>query len=163
MSACSSSLSNCHIPHTLSLQLFAHANDSGHGNLWDERVLDGLESVDHVMASAFLEIVGEATAWKSSGMTHDFGFSTPLGAVPSSSGWCKTRPQSRLPSSRTATAAATVMAEGGQKTISGWRVLVRLGPSQGAVGRESGDRRGRDHEKKRKRLRQRSLLEQLSV
>ena len=73
-----------------------------------------VESVDHVMASAFLEIVGEATAWKSSGMTHDFGFSTPLGAVPSSSGWCKTRPQSRLPSSRTATEAATVMAAGGQ-------------------------------------------------
>jgi len=90
-----------------------------------------VESVDLVMASAFLEIVGEATAWISSGMTLAFGFSTPLGAVPSSSGWCKARPQSRLPLSRSATEAATVMAEEVKRRFlarvlqCGWDVLGR--------------------------------------
>ena len=50
-----------------------------------------VESVDLVMASAFLEIVGEATAWISSGMTLAFGFSTPLGAVPSSDSEIRSR------------------------------------------------------------------------
>lgn len=89
-----------------------------------------VESVDLVMASAFLEIVGEATAWISSGMTLAFGFSTPLGAAGT---WerCARRPSSshvRLVQGATSISASFVEighrgsdshGGGGQKTISG--------------------------------------------
>jgi hypothetical protein len=34
-----------------------------------------------MITSAFSEIFGEATVWNSSGMTRDFGSSTPVAAV----------------------------------------------------------------------------------
>ena len=41
-----------------------------------------------MITSALSEIFGEPTAWNSSGMTHDFGSSTPVAAVLMPSGWC---------------------------------------------------------------------------